>query len=65
MDDEQIWSIYFAGVCSMQYHPRNNINYRDEREFLAITWAANAADAMLAEHHKRWPVEKEEPCLGS
>lgn len=62
MDDEQTWSIYFAGICSMQFHPRNQT--QGVTPDTLVTWAAKIADAMLQEHHDRWPVEKGETCPG-
>lgn len=57
MDEENIWAIYFAGIASIRFHPRNDNNVNAKA---IVTWAAEVADAMLSEHHKRWPVEKEE-----
>lgn len=59
MDDEQLWSIYFAGVASIRMHPRNDYNALIHREALkdTIRFAATVADEMLNEHHKRFPVE--------
>lgn len=56
MDDEKWWAIYFAGIASLQFHPRNPATHFNER----IKMAADIADRMLLEHAKRWPVETED-----
>ena len=61
MDDEKYWAVYFAGICALQFHPRNPATHFAER----IRMSADIADRMLAEHMKRWPIETEEPCPGS
>lgn len=55
MDDEKYWAIYFAGICSLQFHPRNPATHFKER----IAMAADVADQMLAEHAKRWGADQE------
>lgn len=57
MNDEYWWAVYFAGICAMQHHPKNNA----QTDRSCISWCANQADHMLEEHHRRWPIETEEP----
>lgn len=61
MDQAAIWAIYFAGVASLKFHPRNVMlpleNMTAEKS--AIRNAAAIADLMLDEHNRRFK------CLGS
>lgn len=48
MDLQTAWAMYFAGIVSFQYHPRN-----EEAERKPIADCARIADEMLEEHKKR------------
>lgn len=53
MDDQNAWDIYFASICSLRFHPRNDEKGSTE---MNIEFAAKVADKMLEERRKR--------CLG-
>ena len=54
MDKETAWDVYFSSICSLRFHPRNEIeSYVKEVEF-----AATIADLMLSEKEKRWPGQR-------
>lgn len=52
MDEHDIWSIYFSGVCAFRFHPRNDSEGRDYVS--EVEFAALVADLMLEEDRKRW-----------
>lgn len=55
MDEETAWTIYFAGIASLRFHPSNHL----VKPEAAVEYAAKVADLMLSEHRERFP------CLGS
>lgn len=58
MNDETIWAIYFANLCGIHFHPKNEVPA--PRTLIKV--CAELADHMMEQHHKRWPVETEETC---
>lgn len=57
MDEEQkIWAIYFAGIASLRFHPRNIMlplgDFKAEES--ALVYSAFIADLMLALHKERF-----------
>lgn len=52
MDLRSIWDIYFAGICSIRFHPRNDANVSSPAK--EVEWAADIADLMVLERSKRW-----------
>ena len=51
MDNKQIWTIYFTGVTSIQWHPKNQNN----PERLTLEQCATIADEMLLITNERFP----------
>lgn len=64
MDNEQLWSIYFAGICAMQFHPRNTHNVNTDGLHATLARCEMVANAMLETHRDRWPKDKPQ-CRGS
>lgn len=58
MKDEQLWAIYFAGVCALRFHPRNDTPETPMLDRVRVKFAAGIADNMLAEHRTRFPPEE-------
>lgn len=63
MDDQYYWAIYYASVCAIQFHPKNDRDANGNSFGTAwdqarIKRSAEIATQMLTEHHKRWPVDK-------
>ncbi len=54
MDDKTAWDVYFAGVCSIRFHPKNDMEGNADAD--EIEYAAQIADTMLKERKKRWPA---------
>lgn len=56
------WSLYFCGVASMRFHPRND----DTAETVAekVMMSAAVADLMLAESRKRDSIAYRERKFG-
>ena len=46
----EVWDLYFASICSLRFHPRNDRYYAEEQE---VTYAAKIADLMMIEREKR------------
>lgn len=59
MTNEKLWSMYFVGICSIRFHPKNDA-LQEGSDTNVVHYAATIADKMLDEHHKRWPVETED-----
>jgi len=49
-EDQITWDMFFAGIVSMQYHPRATLNGAKVR---TIKECAEIADEMLIERNKR------------
>ncbi len=54
-DDDLIWDMYFAGICAMQFHPKNHENYINNEQTL-VDYCSEVADTMLAKRKERWPT---------
>lgn len=48
MTEETAWAIYFGGIVSFQYHPRN-----EAIERMTLKQCGEVADQMLEEHRRR------------
>lgn len=59
MDEETTWAIYFAGIASLKFHPRNVMVPGEVFEDSALAHSAHVADKMLKLHKERYP------CRGS
>ncbi len=57
MDEKTAWDIYFAGIASIRFHPKNVPpgETLDEDELNELDLAANVANEMLSIRRKRWP----------
>ncbi len=55
MDEKTAWDIYFAGIASIRFHPRNDNGHRAYEE---VEYAATVADLMMIERKKRWVGEQ-------
>ncbi len=51
MDEKTAWDVYFAGICSIRFHPKNDDNHPAESE---VAYAATVADLMMRQRKKRW-----------
>ncbi len=45
-----VWDVYFAGIASIRFHPKNDHHHPPESE---IEFAATIADLMMIERRKR------------
>jgi hypothetical protein len=50
MSEQEAWDIYFASICSLRHHPKNDDEHRADQ----VVYAARVADQMLVERRKRW-----------
>lgn len=57
-ESERLFTIYFAGIAAMRFHPKNDGNANEKEK---CQYAAKIADLMVAEHHKRFPLPKVRP----
>lgn len=58
MNNEDRWSIYFAGILALRFHPANDKNgAAGINADIQVATAAQLADIAMIEHQKRWPVE--------
>lgn len=58
MEDEKLWTIYFAQVAGIRMHPANDKNsvVKDQ-----LRNAAACANYMLELHKERWPCHSDQP----
>lgn len=54
MEKRHVWEIYFAGICSIQFHPANHILFDEELENKTLRRCVTIADKMLLEDEIRW-----------
>lgn len=52
MDEQQVWDLYFVGICSIRFHPRNEMDTDEMMEEVQL--ASEVADWMLHIRRKRW-----------
>lgn len=57
--DNYIWSVFFAGIVAMNFHP----GVKDRQKTMED--CSDIADAMMEEYRKRFPAAKEDVCPGS
>lgn len=55
MNEETVWAIYFAGIASLKFHPRNQENIVKTGFPAQLIEAALIADRMLDLHKERFP----------
>lgn len=52
MDEKTAWDMYFAGIASIRFHPRND--KPDDTIAEKVENAAKIADHMVIQRRKRW-----------
>lgn len=56
MSNEQLFALYFGGICSIRFHPKNiGVCNPKDKVILTVDEAARVADIMLREHRRRFP----------
>lgn len=56
MDRETAWAIYFAGVVSIQLHPKNVQELTPHNTENILQHAYDVANRMIALHEDRWGI---------
>ncbi len=49
-DWKNTWDYYFGAICSIRFHPKNDVNNIPEE----LEWCGLVADQMMKERDKRW-----------
>ncbi len=52
MTEQDAWDIYFSGICSIRFHPRDDT--ARSNDWAKVERAANIADMMLQQRKIRW-----------
>lgn len=54
MDNNELyWCMFFSGICSLRFHPKNYVKDVEGE----VVYAAEVADLMLEAYFKRFPKE--------
>ncbi len=51
MTEQEAWDIYFGGICSIRFHPRDDT--AQSNDWAKINRAAKIADLMIEQRRKR------------
>lgn len=57
MDELTAWDIYFAGIASIRFHPKNELPTEHD-QLLELDFAARMADDMLTIRKLKWAGDK-------
>lgn len=58
MDDEQLFALYFAQSCCIQFHPANHAIETDEKAKAVIKRCGDIACLMVDFHRGVFPVKE-------
>lgn len=60
MEDESVWLLAFCQIVSIQFHPANNMLYKEDIHEDTLMQCSKLADSILNIHRIKFP--KEETC---